>query len=491
MISEHNDTTIAKDLNILYKISRIVAENKDLDVIFKTVYKVLNCSLGLEDLCICMWDKKNGFFKSVYNENHIVKEDFIHKFSVENIINKDKFKSDVPFLYFNDSFIDVLEFKESETNFISKDTKLFFPFVEDEKVVGFVVFVYPSGVGEYITVESLITFNLLSNLLFMAIKESKIIHNLRVDNRLANAAKDIAKIIETQYELDYVIPLMGEIMDKYLANPLIYIFCKDENDNFRLSWPTSYSKRTIDPLLNDLISANKSVFSSNSYAMAVPLICDEHINGAIVGDSKIEELRDEDIKILNGLSDQCSTTIEKAKSFAETVKHATVDALTGLDNRRQLDKRLTQEVSIAHRSKRNLSLLMMDIDHFKSINDTHGHSVGDHVLRNVAKIVQTLTRDYDVAGRFGGEEFVLIMPDTNIEGAHILAERLRKKVADTVIPIGKFMSSKSDTIQLTLSIGIAAFSGEDKNPADLYEEADIALYKAKQEGRNRVILFSR
>ncbi|NBK23288.1 MAG: hypothetical protein EOM68_14810, partial [Spirochaetia bacterium] len=93
-------------------------------------------------------------------------------------------------------------------------------------------------------------------------------------------------------------------------------------------------------MLDQLNDSFSPVFSVNHYAMAVPLVCDERIIGAIVGDSKIEELRDEDVKILSGISNQCSTTIEKAKAFAETVKHATVDALTGLDNRRQLDKRL-------------------------------------------------------------------------------------------------------------------------------------------------------
>lgn len=490
MISENNENMIIVDLNLLYKISRLIDDNKDLHILYESVYNVLNCSFGLEDLCICLWDEKNDRFKVEFNKNNIIKEDFINKLSLKNSIKKETFRQDKPYLLINDSFININEFKESEEKILSKDTKLFFPFMKEDKVVGFVAFVYPGLVGKYVTVESLITFNIVSNMLFAAIKDAKKVHDLLVENRLADAVKDIAKIIETQYELDYVIPLMGEIMDKYLANPLIYIFSKNSEDNFHLSWPSSYSEGTIKPLLDQLNDTFKPVFSSNHYAMAVPLVCDEHIIGAIVGDSKIEELRDEDVKILSGISDQCSTTIEKAKTFAETVKHATVDALTGLDNRRQLDKRLLQEVSFAHRSKRPLSVLMMDLDHFKSINDTHGHSVGDYVLKELAKIVRSVTRDYDIAGRYGGEEFVLLMPDTPMDGARILAERLRERVDNTVISVGKFMSSKADTIKITLSIGIATYNGEDKNPADLYEESDIALYRAKQGGRNKVVLFN-
>lgn len=159
---------------------------------------------------------------------------------------------------------------------------------------------------------------------------------------------------------------------------------------------------------------------------------------------------------------------------------ATTDQLTGLPNRRALDGQLAEELRRARRDGRPLALLMVDIDHFKQVNDTHGHAAGDVALRIVAqRITSDLRRPGDFAGRFGGEEFVVILPATPLDGARMMAERIRGDVEGAPLAIG------TGDVHLTVSVGIALSSPAD-SAVDLLDRADAALYAAKRGGRNRV-----
>jgi two-component system cell cycle response regulator len=161
---------------------------------------------------------------------------------------------------------------------------------------------------------------------------------------------------------------------------------------------------------------------------------------------------------------------------------ATTDALTRLMNRRALLERLSVEVDRARRFKSQLSLLMVDIDHFKSINDQHGHLVGDNVLRQMGTVLGGGVRTIDVVARYGGEEFVLILPETSTEGAVVFAERLRERVHEHEFEIGE-----QRTFHLTCSVGVATFpSPRVASTEDLFARADEALYRAKSGGRNQV-----
>jgi two-component system cell cycle response regulator len=143
------------------------------------------------------------------------------------------------------------------------------------------------------------------------------------------------------------------------------------------------------------------------------------------------------------------------------------------------------EMYRAKRYKFPLTLLMADLDHFKKVNDTMGHLAGDYVLRETAELLKKSLRKSDVAARYGGEEFAVLLPETPQEGAFILAERLREKLAATCFNYGEH------TIYVTMSIGIAAHSPEtDSSNADLIKKADTALYRAKEDGRNRCCHFS-
>lgn len=298
--------------------------------------------------------------------------------------------------------------------------------------------------------------------------------------------KNIAKIIETQYELNYVIPIIGEMLDKFFADYLIYIFLKNENSGGNyLAWPSACNDKTI----LDIVSRIETpVLTPDKKTLALPLKSEGKEVGVLVAKSTNEIITDKDTDYLIQLSLQIATTINRANVYAEILKHATLDALTGFYNRRQLEERLKQEVSNAKRQKSPLCGIMTDIDFFKSVNDTYGHAVGDLVLKTIAKIVRGQLREYDIAGRYGGEEFSILLPFTKIEEAIRVAERLRKSIENYEIDISK-VNPDSDIkkINVTLSLGIYEMTPDD-NDEDLLKKADKALYQAKNTGRNKVVV---
>ena len=132
---------------------------------------------------------------------------------------------------------------------------------------------------------------------------------------------------------------------------------------------------------------------------------------------------------------------------------------------------------------------MSDIDFFKKVNDTYGHAVGDCVLKTVAKTIKKELREEDIASRYGGEEFIFLLPHTKLEEAVVVAERLRNQVEKKKINIEEYNIKDTKEISVTISIGVSEYNKNDKEPQALYQKADAALYKAKENGRNRVIIY--
>lgn len=174
------------------------------------------------------------------------------------------------------------------------------------------------------------------------------------------------------------------------------------------------------------------------------------------------------------------------KSNELLLELSNTDHLTGLNNRRHLMEVLEKEVHRAQRKDSTVALLLMDIDHFKRVNDTFGHLQGDVVLQNVAKQIQKELRSYDIAARYGGEEFVAVLPDTTLSEASNVAERIRLSIQNM-----HFSGSLADQ-KITISMGIALYVTSCPDDIDsLLRAADEALYKAKEQGRNRVIISDR
>ncbi len=177
-------------------------------------------------------------------------------------------------------------------------------------------------------------------------------------------------------------------------------------------------------------------------------------------------------------------TQELLEANAKLELLATTDPLTGIGNRRRMTEQINRELDRGRRHHHPLSLLMADIDHFKNVNDQYGHEAGDRVIIAVAKALADGVRQIDLASRFGGEEFVLLMPETPIEVATSAAERLRAEIANLVV-----LGDKGENIHFTISIGVATATPENltDTPSSLVSRADKALYQAKEAGRNRVV----
>jgi two-component system cell cycle response regulator len=170
-------------------------------------------------------------------------------------------------------------------------------------------------------------------------------------------------------------------------------------------------------------------------------------------------------------------------SLEQSVEQAITDALTGLHNRRYMETHLKRLAVEALQKGRTLSVLVADIDHFKSVNDTYGHDIGDVVLKEFARRLKRSVRGMDLACRLGGEEFVVIMPDTDLEHACQVAERIRGQIATETFDIGK----SRQPLSITASVGVAALERADDTAEAIFKRADQALYVAKHGGRNRVV----
>ena len=211
---------------------------------------------------------------------------------------------------------------------------------------------------------------------------------------------------------------------------------------------------------------------------------DGSTNGTYCNDEQVVR----ELPLRNGDRVKVGSTIFKFLSGAdveaqyheEIYRLTIVDGLTQIYNKRYLSEALERELVRGRRHGRNLAVLMFDIDHFKRINDLHGHLAGDHVLKEVAKIVQSRIRRDEVFARYGGEEFCLLLPETQLAGAVELGERLRQGVADHTFVF------QDEKIRVTISVGCALMGEQDRSASELLRRADERLYQAKNTGRNRV-----
>jgi diguanylate cyclase (GGDEF)-like protein len=220
--------------------------------------------------------------------------------------------------------------------------------------------------------------------------------------------------------------------------------------------------------------------NNENFPMAiVPLIFQERFMGAlqVTAADPSRQWEGNELLLLRTVADQVAVAVNHANLFAQIQQQALTDVLTGCYNRRSFEMQLDKDLLMAKRSHQPLSVVMLDLDRFKQLNDSVGHDAGDTALRKLAECFRQELRGVDSAARLGGDEFVLILPQAYAEGALIVAERLRSRIAQIEIP---------GYGNLSASIGIAAFPSHGTSRADLVPAADAALYSAKRAGRNRV-----
>lgn len=244
-----------------------------------------------------------------------------------------------------------------------------------------------------------------------------------------------------------------------------------------------------DLIVNDVANDSrhfKQVDKKSSYdtknMICTPLINGDQLIGVIQVINKNNDIFNNfDLHVLKNISIQAVTAINNAQLYEQAI----TDALTKTFTRRYLDMQLHREIENFKRHNRNFSTIMIDIDHFKMINDTHGHQAGDDILINMANIFKETVREVDIVCRYGGEEFTIICPNTDSHNAINVAERVRKNVENFkfIIPQGE--------IKVTISLGVAEFEQNcTLEDPEIIKKADLALYHAKETGRNQTIKYS-
>lgn len=304
----------------------------------------------------------------------------------------------------------------------------------------------------------------------LAITETLELHEaLPIIANVVQGALDVRRL--TLYELS---------KDGRAFQPLVAKYGKDLITRERLAEDTLPAKgsrfgKALDSRVVEL------EWDGNRAAALIPLIAKNEPLGLLVLEDPEdgEPFQDDDQALLRQLGSQIAIAIHNAKLYALAV----TDGLTGLFVRRYFDLRLEEEFAAAVRYNRRFTIMLFDIDHFKKFNDTHGHQTGDLVLQQFARLLETNTRGSDICCRYGGEEMTVILPETNLQEAALLANKLCATVRQHT-----FRGTGDQALSVTTSIGVAQHDRHVKSPAALVEAADKALYRAKELGRNRVEL---
>ncbi|MBV8669033.1 MAG: diguanylate cyclase, partial [Candidatus Eremiobacteraeota bacterium] len=330
--------------------------------------------------------------------------------------------------------------------------------------------------------------------------------NLRASTQRAadlNLLVEVASAVSSELDLHRVFAKIHEQVKRVIDAPLFFVALRaGESENVTLEYlvegerifpPAEHSLRGT--IVGRVIETSKPVLVRNTQErdrlttkrigegpttvqsiVAVPMNVGGKTIGAISTQSYEADAYDErHLKLLSAIAEQSAVAVQNAKLYERAKELAENDALTGLPHQRSVQERLAYEVKRSRRSSSRLALLMMDIDKFKAFNDTYGHPVGDRVLKEVAAVLRRVARETDVIGRYGGDEFCAILPETDRESAWRFAERLEAEVARE-----PFQIDERQSIPIRLSIGIAVYPDECEGRDDLIGVADAALYAAKR-----------
>ena len=454
-----------KELHFLTKISDILVKEVDTAELALELKTVLETYVKINNLKVFVFDDVTSTMRDCADSWKVIEDDSEIYSAFENIKEHD-------FVINSKAY----KLPPSIGEVTLKVSSLVMPMLKEGNVFGLIELEFDNDTS--IDMEFLFLMRIFAAQASLKLQNIILNEQSKINVEFHDSMKNIAKIIETQYELNYIVPLIGEMLDRFISDHLIYVFLKQDNE-FKLVWPKACKDERIYETLKQLTPETNYILTSDDKIGAFPLTSDGEITGCIVARSTLDKLSKRDISYLEQLTRQSAITINRANTYSKVLQYATLDALTNLNNRRQFEVRLKQEIATTKRQKNPLCAMMVDIDFFKKVNDTYGHASGDAVLRTVASIIKEHLRESDIPSRYGGEEFAVLLPYTHIEEAKIVGERLRKAVETTPIPIDK------KNINVTISMGLAEFSPQETGE-DLFKRADSALYEAKESGRNRV-----
>lgn len=482
------------ELTLLANVSKILIENSNpveiltsLNRVFNKFGRVSNKFVELKTLNIFIYDENTKTLKdfskswvviepnkSTYNEKLYLVITQLSQFSF--------FVNGIPY-----KMEELINFQNIKIN--NESNTILFPLKRNERPFGILELIFPHNIENLLDSDFFMMLSIASYQISLKIQNTLLAEQMQKNIDFHKSMKNIAKIIETQYELNYIIPIIGEMIDRFVSNHLIYVFLKKEGtETFELVWPNACRDTNISSIISKLNSESKSVLVNDGKVGIFPIM-GKKLLGCIVAHSNTNKLSEKEIDYLEQLSKQSSITIQRANSYAEVLQHATLDALTGLNNRRQFESRLKQEVSSAERQSKPLCAIMLDIDFFKKVNDTYGHIAGDIILKSTAAVIKKTLRESDIPARYGGEEFAILLPFTTLEEAKLVGERLRQAVEATTCEVQSEKIGSNLEVKVTISIGVSQYvAGE--TGQQLYDKADKALYHAKEGGRNQVFLYN-
>jgi diguanylate cyclase (GGDEF)-like protein len=300
--------------------------------------------------------------------------------------------------------------------------------------------------------------------------------NERLEQRLSElqAVSQVTEIVHSTLDFDRVGPMVLSILAKVIGveSCCLFVIDKDKSETlFSASVGLGESQETIDVRDLDDHFMCMTVFDHSN---TMVLFCASH--------DDVNRLTEEDRLVLSAVASELVVAVENSRLYKLTKRLAVTDELTGLANYRHLQTRLDEEIERARRYDKRFSLLMIDTDDFKLFNDAHGHIAGDMALADLAGVLRASVREVDLVARYGGEEFSIALPETDAEGAFVVAEKVREAVAAFDFKDG----DGAACCRLTVSIGLATFPTHAWDRESVLREADDALYNAKSSGKNRV-----
>lgn len=338
----------------------------------------------------------------------------------------------------------------------------------------------------------------------------KAFRDLYKANQRLNALYEMVKIINSKLDLDKTLEAILYETEKVVTVSGIAIYLKDDN-GFLINEKTKCREESLEAfkdvymnnegLIGKVVNEGKSVIIGNlkadkghfdkniskyyDSAIVVPIKGAEGVMGCISAfQNEINAFDEDSLKIMEALSEQSSIAIMNAKRYFEISKKSITDPLTKTYNRRFFDQILHDSIAKSSIEKTPVSLIMLDVDRFKQINDTYGHMVGDTVLREIASRIKSCVRNNDIVARYGGEEFSVILPNLTAEQACVIAERIRYEVSS------KPIKTDAGDINITVSAGVADFPNKAESAEKLISHADRALYAGcKTKGRDRVAVY--
>jgi len=384
---------------------------------------------------------------------------------------------------------------------------------EEAERVG--VLVFDSLEEGYFTPDRILMIEMLARLVAEAIQSVRVLHFSGTKTRNLQALYAVSKRYSTMITPDEVVRTALSTAKEILPCESAYValastegrsfevkawwgtktdFAKDPGEAPRLeeelaSWifrnkkPIRYSRGSRERL--EGVPVGRA--SMPASFLMVPLTSGENVLGVLRVNSAVPDAYqswDEDV--LSTLANQAATALEKAFLVAQMEEMAVRDGLTGLFNHRYFQERLEDEIAKAERYNKDLSLVLLDVDHFKKLNDQYGHPEGDRVLKTVTRLIlETVRNRVDTVARYGGEEFIVILPETDANAAYESAERIRRRIESHL-----FEDGKGGVYRVTVSLGTASYPFDARPAAKLIHAADTALYASKNGGRNRVTRFT-